>query len=292
MATKKNGKSKEGKAARSTKGYGTSWKVASNAKQNAKDRSKALLNLTSGILESDAAMRGTLDLIKDREAPVSVRLTALRVVQAASFSSAKFNAWKPAYLAALRAASTDPDPELRQRVLGILAREQDGKTQQRLLDGLKNPDKALLAPEKALQLLSYDVHAETYPVAREIVQKPPNDDARREALRLLAADAGSVGLFESLLRDKAESSEVRQICAAALHTLAPKALQSHAREIVLDDDDDDEVRAASLTALTYFGGEAPAKDDKIQAQVGKLNKAGKSKALKDSARQYLQKHPE
>ena len=30
--------------------------------------------------------------------------------------------------------------------------------------------KALVPPEKALQLLSYDVHAEAYPVAREIVK--------------------------------------------------------------------------------------------------------------------------
>src|SRR5258705_13591202 len=54
----------------------------------------------------------------------------------------------------------------RQRVLGILMREKDGYAQTKLLEGLKNPGKSLLPPEKALQLLSYDIHAEAYSAAR------------------------------------------------------------------------------------------------------------------------------
>ncbi len=130
------------------------------------------------------------------------------------------------YIATLRKVADDPDPELRQRVLGILAREKDGFAQKKLLEGLKNPDKALVPPEKALQLLSYDVHAEAYSAARAIVSKPPNDDARREALRLLAADATSAPLFEKLLRDKNELREIRQISASALHALKPEKLQA------------------------------------------------------------------
>ncbi|MCP3418595.1 hypothetical protein NLM16_31245 [Bradyrhizobium brasilense] len=54
-------------------------------------------------------------------------------------------------------------------------REKNGYAQKTLLEGLKNP-KALLPPEKALQLLSYDVHAEAYSAERDILKKPPNDD--------------------------------------------------------------------------------------------------------------------
>ena len=112
--------------------------------------------------------------------------------------------------------------ELRQRVLGILAREKDAYAQKKLLEGLRKPEKALLPPEKALQLLSYDVHADAYPVAREIVEHPPNPLAKREALRLLAADAASAPIFEKLVRDKNESVELRQLGAAALHALKPE----------------------------------------------------------------------
>ena len=119
-----------------------------------------------------------------------------------------------------------------QRVLGILAREKDGYAQKRLLEGLQDPSKALVPPEKALQLLSYDVHAEAYPVAREIVKEPPNPEAKREALRLLSADANSAPVFEKLLRDKEEDRDIRQISAAALQAVKPKRFQEQAREIV------------------------------------------------------------
>ena len=149
----------------------------------------------------------------------------------------------------------DPDTEIRQRVLGILARDQDGYAQQRLIEGLQHPGKALVPPEKALQLLSYDIHADAYTVAREIASKPPNPDARREALRLLAADAASVPTFENILRNKDEPLEMRQLSASALHTLAPQKMQEYARDIVLDDSESDELKTTSLTALTNFGNE-------------------------------------
>src|SRR5918995_1826815 len=138
------------------------------------------------------------------------------------------------YLATLRQVAEDPDPELRQRVLGTLAREKDGYAQKKLLEGLQHPEKALIPPEKALQLLSYDVHAEAYPVARDIVNQPPNPEAKREALRLLSADASSAPVFEKLMRDKDEDRDIRQMSAAALQSIKPKLFQEQAREIVLD----------------------------------------------------------
>src|ERR1044072_4520020 len=159
------------------------------------------------------------------------------------------------YIATLRKIADDPDPELRQRVLGLLAREKDGYAQKTLLEGLHDPAKALLPPDKALQLLSYDVHADAYAAARAIVKKPPNEMARREALRLLAADATAAPMFEKLVRDKNELREIRQISASALSALKPERLQKSAREILLDNSDYDDIKATSLTALTQLGDE-------------------------------------
>ena len=194
-----------------------------------------------------------LNVLRNEDEPVKVRLAALQALQAASFSVVAFESCRGDYIATLREVAEDPDPELRQRVLGMLAREKDGFAQKKLLEGLQNPDKALVPPEKALQLLSYDVHAEAYPLARAIVSKPPNATAKREALRLLAADATSAPMFEKILRDKDESREIRQISASALHALKPQKLQAHAREIVLDKSEYDDIKATSLTALTQFG---------------------------------------
>ena len=152
----------------------------------------------------------------------------------AAFSVIAFEPCRNDYIAALREVAEDPNPEIRESALGLLAGEKDGMAQQKLLKGLKDPAKALVSPEKALQLLSYDVHSEAYAIARGVVANPPNPAAKQEALRLLAADAASAPLFEKVLRDKDELRENRQVAAAALNTLNPKKFQTHARAMLVD----------------------------------------------------------
>jgi hypothetical protein len=264
--------------------------LAKSARASVEDRVAALAELPLEVCGSDTNLEAVLDMLRDAEQPLEVRLAALQALQAASFSVVAFEPCRGEYMAALRKVATDPDPELRQRVLGILMREKDGFAQKKLLEGLRKPGKALLPPEKALQLLSYDVHSDAYPVAREIVADPPNPMARREALRLLAADADSAPLFAKVLRDKDELAENRQISAAALQSLRPDALQQHAREIVIDDSEYPEIQATSLTALTQFGDEeAVMTDDALMKRVDSLS--GKAPAqVQQSAKRSLGKY--
>jgi hypothetical protein len=264
--------------------------VATSKSKPIKERVAALAEVPLAVCESDKDLQATLNVLRNQDEPIEVRLAALQSLQAASFSVVAFESCRADYIAALRKVATDPDPELRQRVLGILAREKDGFVQKKLLEGLKNPTKALVPAEKALQLLSYDIHSEAYSVARKIVENPPNEDAKLEALRLLAADAKSAPVFEKLLRDKNENAEIRQISAAALQALKPERLQSNARAILLDDSDHDDIKATSLTALTQFGdAEAVAKDETLKKQVGKISEKGGAK-VKRSARHFMSKY--
>jgi hypothetical protein len=265
--------------------------VATNEKNTDKQRVSALAESPLAAFESDANLEAVLNVLRNKGESMKMRLGALESLQSASFSVDTFAPYRGDYFTTLRKLADDPDPELRQRVLGILMREKDGFAQTKLLAGLKDPDKALVPPEKALQLLSYDVHAEAYSAARDIVKKPPNEEARREALRLLAADAKSAPMFEKLLRDKKELREIRQISASALHALKPEKLQEHAREILLDKSDFDDIKATSLTALTEFGDdEALGKDKALLNSVDRLS-TGKAQAkYKQSARQFLGKH--
>jgi hypothetical protein len=312
MAAKKSKRSKKGtRAAKATKkpsraralaaspgtrgggspkgAYARALGVASEKAKSVRARIAEVEKLANGVCDDEGVFKGVLELLQDTSEPTELRRAALRTLQAASFSVVAFNARRAEYLAALRAVTEDPDPEIRQSVLGILARERDGHAQQLLLEGLEDPDRALVAPEKALQLLSYDVHAEAYPVARKIVKRPPTPEAKREALRLLGADAGSVALFESVLRDKKESPELRRISASALQTLKPASLREHAREIVLDDDEDDEVKATGLAALSQFGTEEVARDEELRTKTSKLKSAG-SAAVKRGAKAFLAKY--
>ena len=264
--------------------------VATSARGSVKERVKAMAETPTAVYEDDDHLQSLLEVLRNRDEPSDVRLAALQAIQAASFSVVAFESCRGDYIAALRAVADDPDPELRQRVLGILAREKDGFAQRKLLDGLKHPDKALVPPEKALQLLSYDVHAEAYTVARAIVRQPPNAVARREALRLLAADATAKPVFEKILRDKGETPELRRISASALQAIAPDTLQKHARAILLDDSDADELHAASLTAITEFGdAQTVAEDDALRTRVTRL-RAAPSGRVKQGARRFLTKY--
>jgi hypothetical protein len=265
--------------------------VAASAKEGVKKRIAALAGLSGAVCDDIETLQEVLNILRDKIAPMTVRLAALQTMQAASFSVTKFNACRPKYLAALRSVATDPDWELRQRVLGLLSREHDGYAQDLLIEGLKHPEKALVPPEKALQLLGYDVHADAYPVARKIVLNSPNSEAKLEALRILAADAASVPIFERILRSKKESPETRQLAASALHSLAPRKLQVLARGIVLDKAENDQLKATSLTALTQFGNhDAMTKDDALYKSVSRMKGKSGSAELKRGRQRFLAKY--
>ena len=264
--------------------------AAFNPRKSSQERIAAMANATLAVCDDDRSLQAMLDVLRNAGEPIEVRLAALASIQAASFSVVAFESCRSDYIATLRAVMDDPDPELRQRVLGILAREKDGAAQKRLLEGLENPAKALVPPEKALQLLGYDPHASVYKVARRILQKPPNEEAKREALRVLAADTSTKPVFERILLDKGEAPEYRRIAASALHAMAPDTLQKHAREIVMDASESDEIRATSLTAISQFGSASTAAADSDFIQGVDRLKGAASSDVKEAASRLLAKY--
>ena len=271
----------------------SAMKVATNMKAAPKQRMKAMAQAPLAVCETEDNLQAILDVVRNKEESVQVRLAAMDTLATAAFSAVKFASCRNDYIATLREVADDPNPEIRETALGALAGEKDPFVQKKMLEGLKNPEKALVPPEKALQLLSYDVHTEAYAVARDIVNKPPNETAKTAALRLLAADAKSAPLFEKLLRDKDEKREVRQLSASALNALNPDKLQEHAKEILRDESEYEDIQATSLTALKRFGDEEEvAKDKSLLKSINRLSTKAKSAKYKKSAKQFLQKYTE
>ncbi len=264
--------------------------IAASARRPVKERTAAAAVAPLAVCESEGDFQAMLKILRDGSEPVKVRLAALQALQAASFSVLAFEGCRGDYIATLRQVAEDRDPELRQRVLGMLMREKDGFAQKKLLEGLHDPDKALVPPEKALQLLGYDVHADAYEVARAIVRKPPNEAARREALRLLGADATAAPLFEKLLLDKDELREIRQIAASALYALQPDRMQKHARDILLDKSDYDDIKATSLSALTQLDDKTLSEDKALMKSVDRFSTGKTTPRYKQTARRFLSKY--
>jgi hypothetical protein len=280
-------KSKKGLAAVAAR---QALSIAMDKKWSIAKRIAALAQATPLLARSEKHLESLLGVLRDEREPVAVRLAALQTIQATSFDISSFAGVRGDYLLTLRKIAQDENQDIRQRALGALAREKDGFAQKKLLEGLQDPQKALVSPEKALQLLSYDPHAGAYDVARSIVDKPPNPTAKREALRLLAADPSAAPIFEKTLLDKNELRENRQISAAALHGIAPDKFQDLSRQIVLDSKDFDDIKASTLTALSQFGD--PTKltaDSSLQDTADQLKNKGSSK-LRSSAVQFLSKY--
>lgn len=165
-----------------------------------------------------------LERLADPDEAPSVRLAALGLLKLLAISSPTFPEWRPIYLEALRRALSEP--ELRLAALEVLTQEQDRHAQERLLEGLREPERALVPPDQALRLLSNEPHADVRGVAREIASDPPDEETHLQALKILASDPGSVEGFQSLLADSSQSLPVRKLAATALNNLAPELLPS------------------------------------------------------------------
>jgi hypothetical protein len=253
-------------------------------------RLAAMTAISTGIGAQPELLEGVLALLQDRTEPEELRSAALGVVQQTSFQVASFAANRPDYLAALRSVVDDPSADLRRRVIGMLAREKDEYVQRRLLDGLEQPSKALVPPAKAIQFLGYDVHAEYFPLLRQLVAHPPNRAAKREAVRLLSADPSSRELLTQLLGDKKESRDIRNLSAIALQSVAPDEFHQQAKSIVLDDDEDDHVRTTVVTALTHFADpDTLRQDNDFNQQVQQRHARSTSPQFKRATQTFLAK---
>jgi hypothetical protein len=229
-----------------------------------------------------------LATLRYREELLRVRMAALQALAALDFLPARFEPFRADYKQALRDVATDPEAELRDSALELLAIEKDPYAQELLVTGLERPTEALVPEAKAIQFLGYDDHGEYIPLVRE-VYKRAKGAAREEALRVLAVDPQSERLFTRLLKDRSETRNVRRLSASGLQSLNPEAFEKTARKIVADEEEDNDIRAASLAALAH-GREAREKpaDPKLVETVQKVGETTRSTALRSSALRFLQ----
>ncbi len=227
-------------------------KARTRSKPRANDpesRKAAIEAMGPEIIDDDDVFEKMMADVADTSVPATVRGAIVNTMHARSFASPKTAERRPEWLAGLRGLLADKDASLRERAAGLLMNEKDTHAQDVLLQGLRDPQKAIVPAERALELLGNDIHADVFVHARSVLQNPPNEAARLEAIRVLAAEPESVPLLESLLRDRKENPEVRRLAIAGLSATAPLALRKHASAIIHDDAEDPSIVATSLTAL-------------------------------------------
>lgn len=265
--------------------------VIHNEDEDVRVRLAALNKIGGRVEHIQTLVDVAVALLQDQKEAAELRMAALLILQRSSFRGPKFAPKRPEYLSALRAVVEDKDSKLRQRAIGILAKHKDGAVQQRLVEGLKDRSKALVSPAKAIQFLGYDIHAEHYPLLKQIVKDPPNRAAKKEAVRWLASDTSSKELLIELFTDKTEDPEVRSVSAVALQSLAPADFEAYAKRIALDDSEDEKLRATCVNALSHFANPASLREDAgFSQRLAHVQGQTASKQLREASGEYLTKY--
>ena len=202
--------------------------VLSDRGLDSKLRCAALGQLVEKHTDRENMHEEPLARLADSDETPDLRLAALQILKVATFHSPTAPDWQPDYKQALRDTSQADDMRLRYTALATLAAMKDRSSQEVLMQGLAQPEKARVSPQQALQLLSKDPHSGVQEIAQRFADDRSDEAARLEALRVLANDPGSARRFRSLFLDSEERPEVRKLAATALYSLAPESL----REIV------------------------------------------------------------
>jgi hypothetical protein len=98
--------------------------------------------------------------------------------------------------------------------------------------------------------------------------------------------------LEGILRDKSESTSVRQQSGASLRQLAPDRFDTVAKEISTDATDDPEVRTASLRVLQHLGDTARVyADTDFVNRVRDVSSDQSAPEVAEVARELLEQRP-
>src|SRR5829696_7204118 len=130
----KESKAKSSRSAKKVakkRSHRTAMSVATSGQRTVKERVAAMREAPQAVCESDKDLQAMLKVLSDKYEPVKVRLAALQSLGAAAFSVIAFESCRGDYIATLRKVVDDPNPELRQRALGTLMRENDGFAQKK-----------------------------------------------------------------------------------------------------------------------------------------------------------------
>jgi hypothetical protein len=256
-------------------------------------RASAIHALVNYAAENEKFQDELIGYLSNPEESEDIKDAALSVLQSNMFSSASFSAKRPAFINSLRNLvqhnKSSGRGSVKERSAEFLALEKDEFIQRTLVEGLENPEKKIVEPEVAIQLLSYDLHSNLYPLLRNIVQNPPNQRAKKEALRNLASDSSSADLLLKTLNDKKEDKEIRHVCAVGLQSLQPERLQSSLKSILTDKDEDEDLKVALLNTLNYTTDTRSTDEDtEFQSKLDLTQKESKSEEMKETYRKYRQ----
>lgn len=254
-------------------------------------RVEVLQQLGPSLSRRDEFIEALLAIVKDRNDSPVVREATLQALGSAAFQVVRFRPHQRAYNDALHDLVADPVPALREAAVSILAQEHDPVVQETLLEGLRGDGPLPVERERAILLLAEDDHLDNLPWLQELYRSG-SEGAREQAVRFMGSYPAAQTTLEGILRDKSESTGVRQQSGASLRYLAPDQFEAIAKEISTDTTDDPEVRTASLSTLQHLGDTARVyADTEFVNRVRDVSSDESAPQVAQVARELLEQRP-
>ena len=217
-------------------------------------RSYALSGIANQAHVEESILQEAIRAIEECEGSGKIASTAMVILQLAEISSPLlYEKNSASYKNALKTIIEKDNKSLRLSALETLALEKDDYAQRRLIESLEKKDHNFIAPEIAIQLLSYDLHADHFPLLRRIAKDAPNPIAKKEALRNLGNDEKAKDILVEVAGDGNEDRETRHAAVTALHSLHPEIATEHSKKIIIEEEGEhlDDLKTALLNTLIF-----------------------------------------
>lgn len=264
-------------------------KVARSPRESGAIRAVALSKISPYVKADTLLLGDILRWVRDAKTPPALREEALAATQRLSFSFTGMVQARDQILSALRILTADPDLRYREVAFGILASHGDDYAQRLLIDGLEDPGKALLPPEKSVGLLGLALHGDFYPTLYKVMLEPPNEETRVESIRLLGGYAPARETIVGYLSDESESGDVRMAAAGTLNANDPEEFASTILPFVADEGAPDDVRVYGIQAELFRRAARTRPRDSFDRVVRALAETSSSELVKRVARSYVEK---
>jgi HEAT repeat protein len=217
------------------------------------DRSPVDANFAPAATPPQQSWADAIRQLADPKLAPDVRTNAAQFLQAGTFLGAQFAPFRADYLAALRTAATDTDPDLCRSALDMLVNFNDEFARQKLADGLRGIGEALVPQAAALGMLARNDHNSATAIARDLLMGGADIATRAQAVRVLGSDPAATELLAEIMKNKSEFQEVRRASAVALKGLNPQAFQAGAIDILRDASDFKDIQSTVGGALERAG---------------------------------------
>jgi len=260
--------------------------ILKNNQEDSNIRILSMMSLITEIANNNQLLSDIFAIIKNENEVIQLRRQALQALISLNFTSVKLSTRRSEFHTILRELIKDDDKKIRNTSFQILCASGDEYAQRKLLEGLKDNDKALLDPATSIRYLGYDIHAGHLNTIHQVLLSPPNEKTKIAAIRQLGSHAESRNIMVELMKNNEENIQVRKICAATLSINDQEKFEANVTDIILNEKEDESLRAYSIRALTNISSQT---NTKTKTTLKKLQTESNSPKIRSLVDDYFEK---